>query len=58
MNTSGHGNDSMMVLLVIGIALGIGMIVFGGPGSTLEAVDTFLRQTTYEALKFANTLMR
>ena len=45
MRTSGAGNDSLMTMVILGIALGASIILFGGPAEFAQAVNGFLRDT-------------
>jgi hypothetical protein len=45
MNTSGHGNDALLILIPLGVLLAVGVTLFGGPAETLEAVNTFVGDT-------------
>ena len=50
MQTSGHGNDALMVLVPVGVAVVIGVILFGGPTNALEAVNNIVRDVANEAM--------
>ena len=50
MQTSGHGNDALMVLAPIGVAVLVGVILFGGPTNALEAVNNIVRNVANEAM--------
>jgi hypothetical protein len=43
--TSGAGNEKLMTMLMLGIALGAGIILFGGPDEFARAVNGFVRDT-------------
>jgi hypothetical protein len=43
MRTSGTGNERLMTLMILGIALGISIVVFGGPEEFATAVDRLVR---------------
>ena len=45
MRTSGAGNDSLMTMVILGIALGICIVLFGGPAEFATAVNGFVRDT-------------
>ena len=50
MQTSGHGNDALMVLVPVGVTVVIGVILFGGPTNALEAVNNIVRNVANEAM--------
>ena len=56
MNTGGYGNDSLMTVAPIMIAIVVGVILFGGPTNALEAVDTLVREIVYHAMAAVGTL--
>ena len=45
MRTSGSGNDSLMTLVILGIALGVSIVLFGGPAEFARVVNGFVRDT-------------
>lgn len=45
MRTSGAGNEPLMTLIVLAIALGAGILLFGGPDEFARAVNGFVRDT-------------
>jgi hypothetical protein len=48
MRTGGHGDDSLMVVLPIGVAVVVGVILFGGPTNAVEAINSLVRDLVYE----------
>ncbi len=50
MQTSGHGNDGLMILVPVGVAVVVGVILFGGPTNALEAINNIVRDVAYEAM--------
>jgi hypothetical protein len=50
MQTSGHGNDSLMILVPVGVALVVGVILFGGPANAIEAVDGLVREIVHQTM--------
>ena len=50
MQTSGHGNDALMILVPTGVAVVVGVILFGGPTNALEAVNNIVRDVANEAM--------
>jgi hypothetical protein len=53
MQTSGHGNDSLMILVPVGVSIVVGVILFGGPAETVEAINAMVRDLVSEALMLA-----
>ncbi len=51
MQTSGHGNDSWMIFLMIGVSMVVGTILFGGPADTVKAMNALVGDFVQEALK-------
>jgi hypothetical protein len=43
--TSGAGNEGLMTMLMLAIALGAGIILFGGPEEFARAVNGLVRDT-------------
>jgi hypothetical protein len=41
--TSGAGNDSLMTMAILGIALAVSITLFGGPAEFARAVNGFIR---------------
>ena len=50
METSGHGNDSLLILVSVGVSVVVGIIIFGGPTNALEAVNNVVRNVANEAM--------
>jgi hypothetical protein len=50
MQTSGHGNDSLMILVPAGVAVVVGVILFGGPAEAVEAINNIVRDVANEAM--------
>jgi hypothetical protein len=57
MDTGGHGNDALMILVPVGVSIVIGVILFGGPAETLEAANDFVREVVYYATEFVSALL-
>ena len=53
MQTSGHGNDALMTLLV-GVSVIAGVILLGGPANALESVNNVVRDVANEAMALAS----
>jgi hypothetical protein len=43
--TSGAGNESLATMVILGIALGLSIMLFGGPAEFAHAVNGFVRDT-------------
>jgi hypothetical protein len=54
MKTSGHGDDSWMSVLTLGVTAVVGTILFGGPSDALEAVDALVGDIVGETLQFVS----
>jgi hypothetical protein len=50
MQTGGHGNDGLMMLVPVGVALVVCVILFGGPMDALEAMNNLVRDVAYGAM--------
>lgn len=56
MQESGHGNDWVMVLVPVGVAIVVSTM-FGGPAETLNAVDILVRDIMRLGLGVVNRLL-
>jgi hypothetical protein len=56
MDTSGHSNDALMMVVPIGVALIVASILLGGPMEALEVVDALLRDIVGLARDFVSAL--
>ena len=50
MQTSGHGNDALMILVPVGVAVVVGVILFGGPTNAVEAINNIVRDVANGAM--------
>jgi hypothetical protein len=57
MQTGGHGNDAVMILVPVGVSIVIGVILFGGPTEALEAANDIVREIVYHATEFVSSLL-
>jgi hypothetical protein len=57
MQTSGRGNDGLMVLVSVGVLLVVGVIVFGGFTNVLEAVNTLVREIVHQATELVSSIV-
>ena len=55
MRTSGAGNESMMTMVILGIALGVSILLFGGPAEFAHAVNGFVRDTVEAGIALTKT---
>ena len=51
MRTSGHGNDTPLVLVTVGVAILVGVYLAGGPTEALRAVNELVRSIAQEGLR-------
>jgi hypothetical protein len=51
MQTSGHGNDALMILVPVGVLVAVSVILFGGPIQTLHLVNTIVGDTARAAIQ-------
>lgn len=49
MQTSGHSNDALMILVPVGVSVVVAVLLFGGPTNALEAVNSIVRDVANEA---------
>ena len=54
MQTSGHGNDALLILVPVTVSVVIGVILFGGPMEAVEAINTIVRDVASEAMTLAS----
>ena len=54
MNTSGRGNDSVMVLASIGLAVAVTVFLYGGPTNAMEGINNLIRDLVYAAMTQAS----
>jgi hypothetical protein len=50
MQTGGHGNDGLMMVVPIGVAVVVGVILLGGPANALEAINSMVRDLAYQVM--------
>ena len=56
MNTSGHGNDALIMFVPVGVAVIVGVILFGGPMDALVGIDALVREVVYAATNMISAL--
>jgi hypothetical protein len=54
MQTNGHGNDTLMILIPVGVAVVVGVILFGGPAEAFEAINIIVRDGVGNAITLAS----
>jgi hypothetical protein len=57
MNTGGYGNDSLMTVVPIIIAIVVGVILYGGPTNALEAANDLVREIVYHVMALVSALV-
>ena len=55
MQTGGHGNDGLMMLVPVGVAVVVAVILFGGPMNAVEAMNDIVRDVATGALTLVST---
>jgi hypothetical protein len=50
MQTSGNGNDGLMILFSVGVTVVVGVVLFGGPANAVEAINNIVRSIAYGAM--------
>jgi hypothetical protein len=53
--TSGSGNDSLMTVVILGVALGVSILLFGGPAEFADAVNGFVRDTVESGVAYTRS---
>jgi hypothetical protein len=53
--TSGSGNESLMTIVILGIALGVIIMLFGGPAEFAHAVNGFIRDAVESGVALARS---
>jgi hypothetical protein len=53
--TSGAGNESLMTMVILGIALGVSILLFGGPAEFAHAVNGFVRDVVESGVALARS---
>jgi len=56
MQTGGHGNDALMILVPVGVLMAVAVILFGGPVEALEAVNAIVGETARATMKMVHAL--
>lgn len=56
MRTSGRGNESLMTVVILLIALGASILLFGGPEEFARAVNNVVRHVVEGGIAFARSL--
>ena len=58
MQTIGHGNDALMILVPLGVAVVVGVILFGGPMEAIEAINNIVRDVASEAMTLVGAWLK
>jgi len=56
MQTTGHGNETLMILIPVGVLLSVAIILFGGPREAFEVVNALVGETARAAMTVARGL--
>jgi hypothetical protein len=54
--TSGAGNDSLMTMVVVGIALGVSIFLLGGPAEFARVVNGLVHDAVESGIAFGRFL--
>jgi hypothetical protein len=57
MQTSGHGYDAFMVWVPLGVLVAVGVMLFGGPAETLDAVNAFVGDLARGTIRVIHALL-
>ena len=57
MQTGGHGNDAVMILVPVGVSIVVGIILFGGPAEAVEAVNAMVSGIAYYVIDLVTALV-
>jgi hypothetical protein len=53
--TSGAGNESLMTMVILAIALGVSIMLFGGPAEFAHAVNGFVSDIVESGVALARS---
>jgi len=56
MQTTGHGNETLMILIPAGVLVGVAIILFGGPKEAFEIVNGLVGEGVRAAMMVARGL--
>jgi hypothetical protein len=56
MRTSGYGNDGLIILVPAGVLVAVGVMLFGGPAETLEAINRMVGATARATISVVSAL--
>ncbi len=57
MQKSGHGNDSLLILVPLAVLAVVGIALFGGPAEALEAINAIVGDVVGAAVAFVSALV-
>jgi hypothetical protein len=56
MQTTGHGNEALMILVPAGVLVAVAIILSGGPREAFEVVNALVGETARAAMTVARGL--
>jgi hypothetical protein len=56
MQTSGYGNDALLILVPVGVLVAVAVILFGGPTEALNALNTIVGETARATMRVLSAL--
>jgi hypothetical protein len=57
MNTGGHGNDALIILVPVGVMLVAVTVLFGGPAEAIDAINDIVREVVRAAANIISSLV-
>lgn len=57
MNTTGHGNDALIILVPIGVLLLLGVILYDGPMEALSEISSIVGEIARAAAAYVRSLV-
>ena len=58
MQTIGHGNDALTMLVPLGLVVVVGVILVGGPMEAIEAIDDIVRDVASDAMTLVSAWLK
>ncbi len=56
MRTGGHGNDSLILLVPVGVGVFVGIMLFGGPAEAFSAINAIVGETARATMGIVRAL--
>jgi hypothetical protein len=56
MQTTGHGNETLMILIPVGVLVSVAIILFGGPKEAFDVVNAIVGENARAAMTVARGL--